>query len=143
MSTLTTANSSLYLAVRGLFTVPQKIEGYATDDSFAVDDVQPVQVEMGVDGKLSAGYVPYVTVLTVMLQADSPSVAMFDTWLAAQVANKETFICDGTLSIPSVGSKYALTKGFITEMTPASTGKKILQPRKFTITFEGFTPSPI
>ena len=143
MSTLTTANSSLYIVVRGLFPIPQKIEGYATDDSFAVEDVNPSQLEMGVDGKLSAGYVPYPTPLVIMLQADSPSIPMFDTVLAAQVANKELFIFDATLNIPGLGNKYAMVKGYLGDMTPAPTGKKILQPRKFSITFEGFTPSPI
>lgn len=37
MSTLTSANSVLYLAVAGVFPVAQKIEGYATDDAFAFE----------------------------------------------------------------------------------------------------------
>lgn len=143
MATLTTANSAFTLAVRNLFPVPQKLQGYATDDSFATDDVNPVQTEMGVDGRLSGGFTPYPTVINITLQADSPSLALFDAVLESQKAAKESFIFDGTLLIQGTGDKYALTKGFLTTATPAATGKKILQPRKFTLTFEGATKAPV
>lgn len=141
--TLTTANSALTLLVRGLFPNPQVIQGYATDDSFAVDDVEPVDVMMGVDGLLSAGFVPYATKLNITLQADSNSTGMFDTVIAQQNANKEAFIFDGTLIIQGTGEKYAFTKGYLTSLTPMSTAKKVLQPRKFVITFESVTKAPI
>lgn len=143
MSTLTTANSAFSLAVRGLFPVPQALQGYATDDSFAVDDVSPGEVQMGVDGQLSAGYVPYPTTMIFTFQADSKSVDMFDTVLEAQKANKEMFIFDGTGIIQGTGAKYAMTKGYLTSATPMSTGKKILQSRKFTITFENVSKAPV
>ena len=143
MSTLTTANSAVSLVVRGLFPVPQRLQGYATDDSFSTDDVQPMEVQMGVDGQLSAGYVPYPTAISFTLQADSASVNMFDTVMEAQKANKEGFIFDGTIVIQGTGAKYAMTKGYLTSASPMSTAKKMLQPRKFTITFESVTKAPV
>lgn len=143
MSTLTTANSAASLVVRGLFPVPQHLQGYATDDSFATEDVQPMEVQMGVDGQLSAGFVPYPTAITFTLQADSPSTDMFDTVLEAQKAQKEGFIFDGTIIIQGTGAKYAMTKGFLTSATPMSTAKKMLQPRKFTITFQDVSKAPV
>ena len=143
MATLTNANSSFLLSVRNLFPVPQKMQGYATDDSFATNDVQPMQVMMGVDGMLSGGFVPYPTEVTFTLQADSPSLAMFDVVLEAQKAQKEGFLFDGTGIIQGTGEKYAMTKGFLTNATPMATGKKTLQPRKFTITFESVTKAPV
>ena len=141
--TLTAANSALSLLVRGLFPTPQAIQGYATDDSFAADDVNPVEVQMGVDGLMSAGYVPYSTKFNITLQADSPSTAMFDTVLAYQKANLTPVIFDGTLIIGGTQEKYALTKGFLTAATPMSSAKKMLQPRKFTIEFQDVTKAPI
>lgn len=143
MSTLTTANSACALMVRGLFPTPQNLQGYAADDSFSTDDVQPGEVQMGVDGKLSAGYVPYPTKITWTFQADSPSVAMFDTVLEAQKSQKEMFIFDGTIILQGTGQKYALTKGYLTSATPMSSSKKVLQPRKFEITFESVTTAPV
>ena len=143
MATLTTANSALALQVRNLFPTPQNIKGYATDDSFAVEDVTPAEVYMGVDGMLSGGYVPYVTILSLTLQADSPSTAMFDAVLAAQVAAKELYIFDGVIILQGTGEKYIFTKGFMTAATPMSTAKKVLLPRKFTITFESCSKAPV
>jgi hypothetical protein len=142
MATLTTANSAVSLVVRGLFPVPQRLQGYATDDSFATEDVSPMEVQMGVDGQLSAGYVPYATPITFTLQADSPSTAMFDTVLEAQKANKEGFIFDGTIILQGTGAKYAMTKGYLTKASPMPAAKKMLQPRAFTITFESVTKAP-
>jgi hypothetical protein len=141
--TLTTANSALLLMVRGLFPVPQAIQGYATDDSFAVDNVKPVETYMGVDGKLSGGYVPFPTIMTITLQADSDSVGMFDTVLAHQKANNEALIFDGTLFVQGTNEKNAMTKGFLTDVTPTSTAKKTLQPRTFEITWESMTKAPV
>lgn len=142
MATLSTANSALSLAVLGLFPVPQAMQGYATDDSIATDDVNPAEVMMGVDGKLSAGFTPYATVQTYMFQADSPSLAFWDTILEAQKARNETLELFGTLNIQGIEKKYALVKGFITSATPAPTSKKVLQPRKFVVTWQSVTPAP-
>ncbi len=98
---------------------------------------------MGVDGKLSGGYVPYPTVMTIVLQADSESVDMFDTILEAQKAGNENFIFDGTLLIQGTGAKYAMTRGFLTSATPMSSAKKTLQPRTFEITFQSVTKAPV
>jgi hypothetical protein len=143
MATLTTANSAVSLAVRGLFPVPHHLQGYAADDSFAAEDVSPTEVQMGVDGQLSGGFVPYPTAISFTLQADSPSLDMFDSVLAAQNANKESFIFDGTIIIQGTGAKYACTKGFLTTASPMSTAKKTLQPRKFTLTFQNVTKAPV
>lgn len=141
--TLTTANSALLLMVRGLFPVPQAIQGYAVDDSFAVANVKPTETFMGVDGKLSAGYTPYPTVMTITLQADSASVDMFDAVIANQKANNEALIFDGTLFVQGTQEKNAMTKGFLTDITPTSTAKKTLQPRTFEITWESMTKAPV
>lgn len=142
MPTLTTANSAFSLQIAGLYPVPQNIQGYATDDAFMADDVTPTETQMGVDGKLSAGYTPYPTKLNVTLQADSASNAIFDNWLAAQVAAKEVYASNATITIQGTGEKYAFTRGFLTSSTPMAGSKKILQPRKYSITFEQCTKAP-
>ena len=142
MSTLTSANSAFALQIVGLYPVPQSIQGYATDDAFAVDDVSPVEVMMGVDGKLSGGYTPYPTKLHVTLQADSPSIPVFDHWMAAQVAAKEVYIANAAISLQGTGEKFILTRGFLTSGSPMAPAKKTLGPRKFEITFEQCSKAP-
>lgn len=141
--TLTTANSAFSLVARGIFPAPFALEGYATDDSFSIDDVSPVQAQMGVDGHLSFGFVPTPKVVTFMFQADSPSLAYLDQVVAAQEARNEAVIFDGTGLIQGSQDKIAMTKGAITDYTPAAKAAKILQPRKFTFTFEKFAKAPI
>lgn len=143
MKTLTTANSAFSLQIAGLYPIPQNIQGYATDDSFAADDVEPTEVMMGVDGKLSGGFVPYPTKLTVMLQADSDSMAIFDNWLATQGSAKEAYVANAIISLQGTQEKYAFTRGFLTSASPMPSSKKVLQPRKFVITFESCTKAPV
>ncbi|MFJ3048513.1 phage tail fiber protein [Herbaspirillum chlorophenolicum] len=143
MSTLTAANSTLALSIQGLYDTPQIIQGYATDDAFATDDVQPVEVQMGVDGLLSGGFVPYPTVLNITLQADSPSLQFFEDWLTFQEADREAYIGDGYIAIPGTGMKYDLTRAFLTSGSKMPGVRKILQPRKFTLTIESCQPAPL
>lgn len=143
MATLTTANSSLYLSVRNFIPVPQKIEGYATDDSVAMANIKPSEVVMGVDGKKSHGYVPQLKPVTITLQADSPSMVFFDTIINAQDAAREVLTFDGLLTLPGVGTKTTIINGTLTDYTPAPTSKKTLQPRTFEITFEAANTVPV
>lgn len=141
MSTLTSANSVLYLAVAGVFPVAQKIEGYATDDAFAFEAVQPAQAVMGVDGRMSAGYTPFMSIQTISIQADSPSLIVFEAYLAAMKTAREVFYCNGTLGIPSTNRKYAMSRGVLTQISPAPTARTILQPRTFQITWQDVSPA--
>lgn len=141
MSTLTSANSVLMLAVGGIFPIPQKIEGYATDDAFAFDAVQPAQAVMGVDGRMSAGYTPFMSVQTISIQADSPAKPIFEAWLAAMKVAREVFYANGTLNISSISRKYVLTRGVLTQVPPAPTARAILQPMTFQITWENVSPA--
>jgi hypothetical protein len=143
LSTLTSANSAFALQISGLYPTPQSIQGYATDDAFSTDDVNPVEAIIGVDGHLSGGYTPYPTKLSITLQADSASNDIFDNWVAAQKAARETYIANATISLPGIGKKFVLTRGFLTSAAPMAGAKKTLGPKKFQITFESCDASPI
>lgn len=141
MATVTSANSVLMLAVGLVFPVPQKIEGYATDDAFAVDAVETAEAMMGVDGRLSAGYVPAARIQTITIQADSPSLRIFDTWSTAQEVAREVFFASGTLILPSIGKKYAMTRGVLTSLSPHPDAKKVLQQLQYRITWQSIAPA--
>lgn len=142
MATLTNANSVLMLSVGGIFPVPQQLQGYATDDMFSAADVTPAEAVMGVDGNLSGGFTPYPTIIEITLQADSPSAFIFDTWSEAQNVAREIFIAQLTISLPGTRQKFACTRGIMTSQSPMPIGKKILQPRKWGITFQSVSPAP-
>ncbi|WP_088158530.1 phage tail fiber protein [Achromobacter xylosoxidans] len=141
MATLTSANSVLMLAVGGVFPVPQKIEGYTSESAFTFDAAKPAQVTMGVDGRMSAGYVPVPRVQTITIQPDSPSMRIFEIWMAASETAREVFYANGTLSIPSIDRKYTLTRGVLTQIPPAPDAKAMLQPMAFQITWQNVSPA--
>jgi hypothetical protein len=142
MSTLTSANSVFALAIANLYPVPQLLQGYAVDDAFTFDDISPTETQMGVDGKLSGGFTPQPTIVSIMLQADSPSCQVFDDWQSMQKSNRDVFVATGLITLSGTGQKYTMQRGFLTSYSPAPGSKKILQPRKFVITFQDVNPAP-
>lgn len=136
MATITSANAVLTLAVNKYFPVPQVIQGFATDDAFESEAVQQSEVLMGVDGVLSGGkvFVPYK--MTIHLQADSPSIFLFDALRSAQDAAVDVFAMSGSITLPSTSMVYTLQNGFLTSATPVPAVKKTLQPLVYEITWQ-------
>lgn len=143
MKSITSANSVLYLSISNLYPVPQQLQGFAADDIFDLGDIAPSEVLMGVDGKLSAGFVHVPIPQGIMLQADSDSNDLFDAWFAAQQAAGEVYFANGIVRLPSVQRSYVLKKGALTGYKPAPDAKKTLQPRKYSITWESFIGAPL
>lgn len=142
MRTLTSANSSFALAVDPVFPAPQLLQGYATDDTFTTEANQQIETLMGVDGNLSGGFVFNAYVMSITLQADSDSNDLFDAWAAYQRATKQVAIASATIALPSVTKKYICTKGYFTSNAPIPDAKKILQPRRFQITWQNIVGVP-
>lgn len=143
MKTLTAANSVLLLSVTGLFDIPVRIQGFAADNVFDTDDIQPTETAMGVDGKLSAGYVPVAVRQGYSVQADSDSIDIFERWYAAQQAAREVYFANGSTYLPSVAKKYAMVRGVLQGYSPMPVAQKVLQPRKFSILWESTTAAAI
>ena len=85
MSTLTAANAVITLTVPFLFPTPVQLQGFSADNIYDMDNVDQIETAMGVDGILSGGFVFNPVNQTFVLQADSPSIAFFETWAATQV----------------------------------------------------------
>jgi len=141
--TLTGANSVILLSIAGLYPVPQPLQGYAADDVTDIQPIKPAEIMTGVDGKLSGGYVYTPTVQTITLQGDSASNDIFDAWYASQQAINELYYAQGIIQLPAVGKTFVLSKGFLTSYPPMSDVKKLLQARKFEITWETVVVAPL
>jgi hypothetical protein len=146
VSTITSANASFIITPRlagligvGLFAV----QGFASDDAFATDTVDSAEARMGVDGHASFGYLPRLTKQTITLQADSPSIPLFEQIVAAQDIQKEVVLLDGILTLRSVNHSYALVKGALTRITVIPPAKKVLEPVTYEITWELIQPAPV
>lgn len=147
MTTITSANSKLSLTIRSSAGVaivgPFTLEGYATDDAFAVEAVESGIAKKGVDGRMSAGFVPFVTVQTIMLQADSPSIQLFDDWMAAEQALKDKLYADGALTQPGPQKAYVMVKGVLTRYTTLAAARRTLEPVQYQITWDQVNPTPL
>ena len=142
MATLTSANATLSIAVAGIFSAPQIIQGFAADDAFDSESVAQAETIMGVDGKLSAGKVFSAYKMAIHLMPDSPSMTLFETWRNQQDAQVDVFRADGSIWLPSVGRMYTLQKGFLTSAPGFPGVKKLLAPVAFEITWERIIPTP-
>ena len=143
MPDITSANAVLTLAAIGVLSVPQQIQGFATDDIYTVAPVSPVETMMGIDGDLSAGFVYTEKKMDITLMAGSPSNSFFDAVQAAQEAAIAPVQLSGVLTLPSNGLQAQLVVGFLTRYQPLPNGKKVLQPRVFEITWQNINISPV
>jgi hypothetical protein len=135
-TTITSANSVLTLVAAGLFPAPQRIQGFSTDRAFTTEAVAQAEVSMGVDGRLTAGFTPNPVVQTITLQADSPSKKIFLAILQAQKTAREIYYLNVTVSLPSTGESFAMTRGVLSTAKNIPDAQKVLQPMDFVITWE-------
>lgn len=140
--TITSANSILLLSIAGLFDTAQQIQGFAADDAFSTDSIEPSESVMGVDGRASFGWVPVLIKQNYMLQADSGSIAIFENWYNANQTIRDVYLANGSILLKSTGQKYAMTRGTLSGYVPTAAAKKVLQSRTFSITWENITSAP-
>lgn len=136
---ITSANAIFLLSVATIYVAPQQLQKFAADDIFSTDPVDSAEIQMGVDGKMAAGFVFVPIKQSVSLMADSPSGDIFDNWFAAQQTAKDLYFASGTIILPSLKKKYSLNNGVLTTYPPLPDGGKSLKARKFGITWESFS----
>lgn len=143
--TLTSTNSVFTLSVKdtnGRYVYRnQKIDGFATDDAFSLGAKQTGVGMVGVDGKFSYAYTPSTTEQNVTLQADSPSIDLFDAIYKLQENAREAYTLEANIQVPATRKSYALSSGVLTSYTPMPDHKQTLSPQSFTIVWGKVTPS--
>lgn len=141
--TITSANSKFTVTVPLFGLGPFTLEGYSADAAFAADTVDVAETRVGVDGKMSAAYVPFIVPITVTLEPNSESMTFFENWLGAQQAIREVGYAGAVIDIPSIGRSYICTKGALKRITPVPTAQKSLQPVVYAIDWESVQPVPL
>ena len=143
MATITAANSVFMLSAAGLYNVPVIMQGYAADDAFTTEDVEFMEKYMGVDGKLSVGFTPYIVPLDFNLQADSASNSIMDAIIAAEKSLREKLMLNATLILPSIGFIYSFSTGYIDKGPIMPSAGKVLKPRKYSLAFQSLSVAPV
>lgn len=141
--TITAANSIFTLAILNLFPTPQQLQGYSADAAFVTEAITSAELVMGVDGNMSAGWVPTEKRVAIHLMPDSPSIGMFDAWYAAQESARELYFASASVILPAVAKEYVCLKGVLTNYTPIAEVAKVLRARTFGITFQSVLPAPV
>lgn len=142
MGDITSATAILTLTIPDLFPEPQQIQGFAADDVYDFDEIESIETLMGVDGILSGGFTWKPQAQSIMLQADSPSNNIFDVWQNQQQATQQPYICNGVLILPALSLKFIQSNGFMTGFKLPG-AKKLVQPRRFRITWNQVIPVPL
>ena len=139
---ITAANAVFYLSIIGLYDAPQLLQGYAADAAFDTDAIEPSEIVMGVDGKMSAGFVPMVNNQNISLMPSSPSSSIFEDWISAEKQYLEKYFAMASIALPATGRKYQLTNGVLSSIPVIPGVHKVLQARTFRITWEDISPAP-
>lgn len=120
-----------------------QVQGFASDDAFSGDSVAIAETRKGVDGRFSAAFIPYITPQSVTLMADSPSIEIFDTIINLQKTLRQPIFFDGQILLASVGRSYAMLNGVLTNITPITPVKRVLESMVYQIHWDDVTSSPI
>lgn len=142
-TTITSANSVFTLIAAGVFVAPVQLHGYSTDRAVVTEAIDLAEVQMGVDGRMTAGYVPMPTKQTISLQADSPSRSIFTGIAQATKVLRDIIYLSGTLVLPSTGDSYTLTRGVINNIKQIPDLLKVQSAVDIQITWESISPSVV
>jgi len=138
-NSVTSANAVVLLGVNGLFPTAVQLQGFASEEIFATEAINTLEMLMGLDGKLSGGYVPQAVPAVFSLQANSPSMSFFDTWSAQERTVGEKFMGFGIITLPAIGLIVTGKNCYLGQHMLFPDAKKVLQPRTFQVLFESIT----
>lgn len=136
---ITSANATGVLVVDELFPNGITLAMFATDAALAADDETLAETRMGVDGRMVAGYIPSIKVLTLSLESVSPAARGIDTVAAAMRANMTVYGVTLVFTVPALRQTWTYSTGVLKSLKPTPDVKKVLDMRVFKLDFEGVT----
>lgn len=139
--TLTSANCAIAIRVPLVFPTAFRLENFSADDIYDTNDVDTVELVMGADGRLSAGWIANVIEQRFTFKADSTTLDKIDDWYMAERQAREKFPATGSINIPSIQKKFAMQRGFLMRYKPMPDAKRILQSVSFSIGWQTVSPA--
>ena len=140
---ITSANAVLTISVSTLFPQPVPLQQFSAEDIYTAEAIAIAEVVMGVDGRQSGGYTPRPVPQQISLQSDSPSIDFFEQWANNTALNKTVYGAQGVLILPSLNRQWTMNNGILAMFKPMPDAAKILQPRRFTISWESVQSAPV
>ncbi|MDR3049427.1 MAG: hypothetical protein LBV16_06310 [Elusimicrobiota bacterium] len=136
---ITAANSSVSMSSPLGLT---KWEGYSADATFTTENVTFVETKIGVDGIMSAGYVPTIKTLTATFEASSDTIPKLDALIALCESSKTPVAVVLTFIIPAVSRKF-IVNAVLTGGNPLFNATKTLEAKEYVFQFSESVPMPI
>lgn len=140
---ISSTNAVITLTIPLLFPVPVTLLGFAADDVYDTDDIELGVGLIGVDGIASFGFVNALVPQNFHFQADSPSIAIFEAWIAAEKAIQDKLIAQGNTTLTTLGRSFQMVTGGILRGKKMPDAKKTLMPRSFRIDWQDVLPIPV
>lgn len=141
--TITSADSTFVISSADFALAATILQGYAADAAFSMDNVDTAETSLGVDGILSAGWIPRSYNQTVSLQADSASRDVFDAIVAAQDAGRTIYRLNGVITLPGNQRSFSMSRGVLKSVSAMPNAQKTLQPTTYVIEWERVIPVPL
>jgi hypothetical protein len=132
---ITSSNSIIIIGVTNLLP-PTQIQGYSADDIFTSEAIDNAETIMGLDGLLSAGYVPAPVTITFQMMANSASISFFEAWFAAEQQAGDKYTGFANITVPGIGRNYTGAKCFLRNYSPLASARKVMEARSFSLQFE-------
>lgn len=133
---ITSANSTIVLSCDELYPAGVQLQGFSADQSISQADEEIAVTRMGVDGHMSAGYVPAIKSITISIEPQSPSCEMLDTIYLASQTNRKPYKCTLSVNIPSLGKNLTYSNGILKGWKILPDHKNVLDPINATFDFE-------
>jgi len=139
---ITSLDCIFMLGVTNVYNNPIKLSNFSADDIFTTENLAVGEFVMGIDGFLTGGALNVPTPMTISLQADSPSIVLFDDWYLYMKQNDTLAWAFGTVAFPSLGKKFTLDRGGLRNYKMIADARKTLQPVQYTIIWQNPLPAP-
>lgn len=133
---VTAANVDLILACEELYPSGVKLEGFSADSMMTADGIDVTENRRGVDGRMVSGVIKSVQPLSIVLEANSPSLEVFETIRDAMNANNRPYELTLTCHIPALEKTIVYRRGALKNAPSVPAIQRTLQPTTWTMEFQ-------
>jgi hypothetical protein len=117
-------------------------EGYSADNIFTSDFPDFAETRMGVDGKMSAGYIPTIKHLDFSFEASSHNITYFQAIATTVEMTKTPCPIVVSISLPAISKRFVCT-GVVKSVKMLMDAANVLEPMTVGMDFESIVPMPM
>lgn len=132
-STITSASATFQLTVASLYPQGVQLIGFGVDDAFVAEMADAAETQVGVDAYGVMGYRPREVPMSIRFLASSPSIVVFENWLAQEDQLNDKLPAAAIITMPAVGRKYTCPFGALMRISSMAEARRVLANREWRI----------